>query len=216
MTNSSLDRAERTELILALDTSTAACTAALFAADGSLFARADELVDRGHAERLAPLIAEMLGGHIPATILVGVGPGSFTGLRIGIACAHGMAVGWDIPIHGMDSLALLAAGAPGNGPVAVAVNGGHGEIFVAQYDRPGFAVTGEAANLRPHVAADRYDSELVVGNGAEALVAARGSGEAINQLPAAANALALPIALRTLAPSPIYARPPDAIPAAAA
>lgn len=203
-------------MILALDTSTAACTAALFAADGSLFARADEIVDRGHAERLAPLIAEMLGGHIPATILVGVGPGSFTGLRIGIACAHGMAVGWDIPIHGMDSLALLAAGAPGNGPVAVAVNGGHGEIFVAQYDRPGFAVAGEAANLRPHVAADRYDSPLVVGNGAEALVAARGSGEAINQLPAAANALALPIALRTLAPSPIYARPPDAIPAAAA
>lgn len=203
-------------MILALDTSTAACTAALFAADGSLFARADEIVDRGHAERLAPLIAEMLGGHIPATILVGVGPGSFTGLRIGIACAHGMAVGWDIPIHGMDSLALLAAGAPGNGPVAVAVNGGHGEIFVAQYDRPGFAVAGKAANLRPHVAADRYDSPLVVGNGAEALVAARGSGEAINQLPAAANALALPIALRTLAPNPIYARPPDAIPAAAA
>ncbi len=202
-------------MILALDTSTAACTAALFAADGSLFARADEVVERGHAERLAPLIADMLGGHVPASILVGVGPGSFTGLRIGIACAHGMAVGWDIPISGMDSLALHAAGAPGNGPVAVAVNGGHGEIFVAQYARPRFTLVGGVANLRPELAADRYDAALVVGNGAEALVAARCSGEAIDMLPAAANALALPVALRSLVPSPIYARPPDAVPAAA-
>lgn len=203
-------------MILALDTSTSACTAALFAADGSLFASADEVVDRGHAERLAPLIAEMLAGHIPSSILVGVGPGSFTGLRIAIACAQGMAVGWDVPILGMDSLALLAAGAPRNGPVAVAVNGGHGEIFVAQYDRPGFELVGEAVNLRPEIAAARFDAPLVVGNGAAAMVAARGSGEAIDLLPSAANALTLPIALRSLVPSPIYARPPDAIPAAAA
>ena len=203
-------------MILALDTSTAACTAALFAADGSLFAQADEIIDRGHAERLAPLIADLLDGHVPASILVGVGPGSFTGLRIATACAHGMAVGWDIPIHGMDSLALLAAGAPGDGPVVVAINGGHGEIFVAQYRRPDFKLTEAFANLHPAAAAARIDAPLVVGNGAAALVAARGSGEAVDLLPAAANALALPLALRTLAPSPIYARPPDAIPAAAA
>lgn len=203
-------------MILAIDTSTSACTAALFAVNGSLVARADEVIDRGHAERLAPLIAEMLGGHVPTTILVGVGPGSFTGLRIGVACAHGMAVGWDIPVLGMDSLALLAAGAPGDGPVAVAVNGGHGEIFVAQYRRPDFKLTEAFANLHPAAAAARIDAPLVVGNGAAALVAARGSGEAVDLLPAAANALALPLALRTLAPSPIYARPPDAIPAAAA
>ena len=203
-------------MILALDTSTMACTAALFAADGTLFARADEIIGRGHAERLAPLIADMLGGHVPASILVGIGPGSFTGLRIGIACAHGMAVGWDIPIHGIDSLALIAAGAPGDGPVGVAVAGGHGELFVAQYRRPGLKPVGKVANLRPDAAAARIDAPLVVGNGAEALVAARRSGEAIDLLPSAANALALPIALRSLAPSPLYARAPDAIPARAA
>ena len=203
-------------MILALDTSTAACTAALFAADGSVFASADEVIDRGHAERLAPLVAELLSGHVPASILVGVGPGSFTGLRIGIACAQGMAVGWDIPVHGMDSLALLAAGAPGDGPVAVAVNGGHGELFVAQYSRPGFERTAAVANLQPAAAAAKLDAPLVVGNGASSLVAARGTGEAIDLLPSATYALALPLALRTLAPSPIYARPPDAIPAAAA
>ena len=202
-------------MILALDTSTPACTAALFAADGTLFARADQIIGRGHAEFLAPMIADMLGGHVPATILVGIGPGSFTGLRIGIACAHGLAVGWDIPIHGLDSLALIAAGAPGDGPVAVAVSGGHGEIFVAQYDRPRLKPIGAAANLTPAAAAAVVDATLVVGSGAEALVAARGSGEAIDLLPTAADALILPAALRSLPPSPLYARAPDARPVAA-
>lgn len=202
-------------MILALDTSTPACTAALFAADGSLFARADQVIGRGHAEYLAPMIVDMLGGHVPASILVGIGPGSFTGLRIGIACAHGLAIGWGIPVHGLSSLALIAAGAPGDGPVAVAVTGGHGELFVAEFARPGLKPIGAVANLTPAAAADRIDSPLVVGSGAEALVLARGSGEAIDLLPAAADALTLPIALRSLAPSPIYARAPDARPVAA-
>lgn len=202
-------------MILALDTSTPACTAALFAADGSLFARADQVIGRGHAEYLAPMIADMLGGHVPASILVGIGPGSFTGLRIGIACAHGLAIGWDIPIHGMSSLALIAAGAPGDGPVAVAVTGGHGEIFVAEFTRPGPKPRGEVANLTPAAAAGLIETSLVVGSGAEALVAARGSGEAIDLLPSAAHALALPAALRGLPPSPLYARAPDARPVAA-
>ena len=202
-------------MILALDTSTPACTAALFAADGSLFARADQVIGRGHAEYLAPMIAEMLAGHVPASILVGTGPGSFTGLRIGIACAHGLAIGWDVPLHGLDSLALIAAGAPGDGPVAVAVSGGHGEIFVAEFARPGLIALGPAVNLTPAAAAAVIHADLVVGSGAEALVAARGSGQAIDQLPAAANALKLPTALRSLVPSPIYARAPDARPVAA-
>lgn len=203
-------------MILALDTSTPACTAALFAADGSLFARADQVIGRGHAEYLAPMIADMLGGRVPASILVGIGPGSFTGLRIGIACAQGLAVGWDIPIHGMSSLALIAAGAPGDGLVGVAVSAGHGELFVASFDRPGLKPIGEVANLTPAAAAELIEAPLVVGSGAGALVLARGSGEAIDLLPSAADALALPAALRTLPPSPLYARAPDARPLVAA
>ncbi|MEO8142310.1 MAG: tRNA (adenosine(37)-N6)-threonylcarbamoyltransferase complex dimerization subunit type 1 TsaB [Sphingomicrobium sp.] len=204
---------EPSALILALDTSTPACTAALFAADGSLFARADQVIGRGHAEYLAPMIAEMLSGRVPSTICVGVGPGSFTGLRIGIAFAQGLGIGWDIPVHGFDSLALIAAGAPaGDGPVAVAVGGGHGELFVAQYARPRLTPIGEGANFAAEAAAAAIDAHLVVGSGASALVAARGTGEAIDLLPAAANLLALPNALRHLPPSPIYARAPDAQP----
>ena len=199
-------------MILALDTSTPACTAALFAADGSLFARADQVIGRGHAEYLAPMIADMLAGHTPSMICVGVGPGSFTGLRIGIACAYGLGIGWEIPIHGMDSLALIAAGAPGDGPVAVAVTGGHGELFVAQYARPSLRPIVAAQSLTPEAAAARIDAPLVVGSGAAVLIAARGSGESIDLLPAAADALTLPDTLRMLAPSPLYARAPDATP----
>ncbi|MEO5971939.1 MAG: tRNA (adenosine(37)-N6)-threonylcarbamoyltransferase complex dimerization subunit type 1 TsaB, partial [Sphingomicrobium sp.] len=116
-------------MILAFDTSTAACTAALFDADGACLARADEMIGRGHAERLVPMIEAMLDGRRATEVLVGVGPGSFTGIRVGIAAAQGLAIGWDAQIAGLSSLALLAAGAAGDGPVAAAIDGGHGELF---------------------------------------------------------------------------------------
>ena len=197
-------------MILAIDTSTPACTGALVGGDGVVHARFDEIIGRGHAERLVPLVAEMIAGHIPSQILVGTGPGSFTGLRIGIAAAHGLAIGWDVPLSGMSSLALIAAGAPGDGQVAVAVSGGHGELFVQQFARPRLKAIGEPVSLRPEAAAIAIDSPLVVGNGAAALVEARGHGEALDLLPAAANALLLPEALRSLPATPAYARAPDA------
>src|SRR3954470_16509299 len=120
-------------MILAFDTSSAACTAALF--DGArCIAHKDELIGRGHSERLVPMIAELLDGRAPDGILVGVGPGSFTGIRVAIAAAHGLAIGWDAELMGMASLALLAAGAGGTGEVAAAVAGGHGELFVQQFN----------------------------------------------------------------------------------
>jgi len=203
-------------MILAFDTSTAACTAALFSGSGELLARADEQIGRGHAERLVPLIAEMLDGHVPGEVLVGVGPGSFTGLRIGIAAAQGLAIGWDVELCGMSSLGLLAAGAPGDGPVAAAVAGGHGELFVQEFRRQPLRAAGELLNLPPAEAAERVAAPLVVGSGAQALVDARGTGEALALFPSAADALALPPKLRSLAPKPLYARAPDARPLEAA
>ena len=203
-------------MILAFDTSTPACTAALFAADGSLFAARDEVIGRGHAERLVPLIAEMLAGHLPSQVLVGVGPGSFTGIRIAIAAAQGLGIGWDVPVGGMSSLALLAAGAPGDGPVAVAMAGGHGELFVQQFRRTPLRASSEMLNLPAAAAAKIIDASLVVGTGAEALVAARGTGQSLDVLPSASRALDLPARLRTLDPKPLYARAPDARPREAA
>ena len=202
-------------MILALDTSTAACTAALFGSDGALLARADEVIGRGHAERLVPLVAGLLDGRQPLEVLVGCGPGSFTGLRVAIAAAHGLAIGWGAALRGMNSLALLAAGAPGSGPVATAVTGGHGELFVQQFTRAPMQADGDLLNLPPSEAAAIITAPLVVGNGAPALVAARGWGEALDLLPSAAHALRLPATLSSLPPKPIYARAPDARPRAA-
>lgn len=203
-------------MILAFDTSTAACTAALLEPDGTVIASRDEVIGRGHAERLVPMIDEMLDGHVPSRILVGVGPGSFTGLRVGIAAAHGMAIGWRVPLAGMNSLALLAATAPaGEGKVAAALSGGHGELFVQTFDRKKLSATGPVLSLTPPAAAMKVDAPLVVGTGAEALLEARHFGEALPLLPSASRALALPELLRMLECKPIYARAPDARPKAA-
>ena len=196
-------------MILAFDTSSAACTAALFD-DGQCVARKDELIGRGHSERLVPMIAELLDGRTADRILVGIGPGSFTGIRVAVAAAHGLAIGWDAELLGMSSLALLAAGASASGEVAAAVIGGHGELFVQQFDAMTAEPTSELRNLVPAEAAKFATAPLVIGSGAKALVEARGIGEAREAWPSAANALKLPQALRTLPPKPVYARAPDA------
>ena len=197
-------------MLLAFDTSSAACTAALFDDGGACIARSDEQIGRGHSERLVPMIAELLEGRSADRILVGVGPGSFTGLRVGIAAAHGLAIGWGAEVAGMSSLALLAAGVRRSGEIAVAVVGGHGELFVQQFDGMTAEPISGLANLDPVQAAAATAAPLVVGSGARQLVEARGWGEAREAWPAAANALSLPEALRGLAPKPVYARAPDA------
>ena len=203
-------------MLLAIDTSTASCTVALFDGAGRCIAERDELIGRGHAERLVPMIAELMGGRTADKILVGVGPGSFTGLRVGIAAAHGLAIGWDAELSGMSSLALLAASAQAGGPVAAAMHGGHGELFVQQFDGPPLAPATPLLNLAPGEAAARISAVRVVGPGAAELVDARGRGEAVDAWPRAADALKLPEALRILAPKPLYARAPDARPSPAA
>jgi len=197
-------------MILAIDTSTAACTAALFAAGGACVARRDELIGRGHAERLMPMLADMLEGRRAERILVGAGPGSFTGIRVGVAAAHGLAIGWHAELAGMSSLALLALGATTKGKVAAAIRGGHGELFVQQFDAMTAEPLSELRNLTPAAAAAVTTAPLVVGSGARQLVEARGWGEAREAWPAAADALRLPASLRGLAPKPVYARAPDA------
>ncbi len=195
-------------MILAIDTSTAACTVASFDASGQCIAHRDQAIGRGHAERLVPMIEELLDGRTASHIIVGVGPGSFTGIRVGIAAAQGLAIGWGAELAGMSSLALLASGATGGTSVAAAMHGGHGELLVQQFDT--LTPTTPFLNLPPIEAAALISAQLVVGPGAAELVEARGWGEAVEAWPSAANALNLPDELRTLAPRPIYARAPDA------
>jgi tRNA threonylcarbamoyl adenosine modification protein YeaZ len=204
-------------MLLAIDSATAACSAALIDG-GAVLAERYELVGRGHAERLLPMIAELLdanvsGGRRPDSILVDCGPGSFTGVRVGLAAAHGLAIGWGVPLAGYSSLAALAA-ASGATQVAVAIQGGHGELFVQSFGGDPLAPLDALRSLAPDAAAAAIEAPSVVGSGAEALVAARGTGEWRDGLPRAADARLLPEPLRSLPPRPIYGRAPDARPMA--
>jgi tRNA threonylcarbamoyladenosine biosynthesis protein TsaB len=197
-------------MLLVIDSATAACSAALIDGD-RVIAERHEVVGRGHAERLVPMIAEMLEGRKPDAILVDCGPGSFTGVRVGLAAAHGLAIGWGVPLSGYSSIALMAA-ALQERSFTVAMQGGHGELFVQNYGREPLAPTDMLRSLTPEAAAAEFSAELVVGSGAEALVAARGHGRALDALPRAADVRLLPDPLRDLPPRPIYGRAPDAKP----
>ena len=197
-------------MLLVIDSATAACSAALIDR-GAIVDERHEIVGRGHAERLLPMIDELLAGRRPDSILVDCGPGSFTGVRVGLAAAHGLAIGWRVPLAGYSSLALLAAAA-GETELAVALPGGHGELFVQSYGGDPLQPLDALRSLTPADAAAAIAAELVVGPGAEALVAARNWGRATGALPRAADARLLPSALAMLPPRPIYGRAPDAKP----
>lgn len=199
-------------MLLAIDTATAACSAALIAPDGSAIAESHEIVGRGHAERLVPMIAELTAERAVDRIAVGCGPGSFTGIRVGIAAARALAFGWSVPLTGVSSLALIAAGVDQD--VAVAIAGGHGELFVQRFAAGPLRAIAPLAALAPAAAAAEVPERLVLGSGAEALVAARGHGEARAAWPRARDVGRLPAAFAALPPRPIYGRAPDARPAA--
>jgi tRNA threonylcarbamoyl adenosine modification protein YeaZ len=196
-------------MILVIDSATAACSAALIGRDGAAIGERHEIVGRGHAERLLPMIDLLLAGRRPSSILVDCGPGSFTGVRVGLAAAHGLAIGWKIPLAGYSSLALIAA-ASGEDEAAIALPGGHGELFVQNYAGDPIAPIDDLQSLTPEAAAAAIRTELVLGPAAEALVSARGFGRWRDALPRAADAWRLAPALRSLAPQPIYGRAPDA------
>jgi tRNA threonylcarbamoyladenosine biosynthesis protein TsaB len=104
-------------LILAFDTSAAHCAAALVSGDRVL-GRRDELMSRGQAERLLPLLQELLAetGHRWADLdglAVVTGPGNFTGLRLAVAAARGLAFGLGVPAVGVSLFEALAEGRPG-------------------------------------------------------------------------------------------------------
>jgi tRNA threonylcarbamoyl adenosine modification protein YeaZ len=197
-------------MLLVIDTATAACSVALIEG-GAAIGERHELVGRGHAERLLPMIEELLAGRRPSGILVDCGPGSFTGLRVGIAAAHGLAIGWQIPLSGYSSMSAIAVAAEAD-EIAVALHGGHGQLFVQSFRHDPLAPTDILRSLPPDEAAALASATLVLGSGAESLVSARGHGKAVDALPRAADAALLPEALRNLPARPIYGRPPDAKP----
>jgi tRNA threonylcarbamoyladenosine biosynthesis protein TsaB len=169
-----------------------------------------EDIGRGHAERLVPIIAELPEMGKADIIHVDVGPGSFTGIRVGVSAARALALAWGAECHGYGCLDLVAAMARNgaNGAVDVVMTGGHGEFYFQSFGDDGATLT-KAQSLPPEIAASVSTADLVAGDMAHRLVTLRGSGQAVDLLP---NAQSWPSisGRQPLSPSPFYIRSPDA------
>lgn len=199
---------------LVIDSATEACSVALFD-NHDLIAGDWQKLGRGHAERLVPMIAALPERGRADRIVVALGPGSFTGVRVGLAAARALGLAWHAPVLGYSTLALVAAmarepGRPGHAEaIDVAMTGGHGEWFVETRAMNGTVVMN-MTSLRPDAAAKACTSRRVAGSQAAALVKLRGFGEAIDILPDARSFALLPDDALLSHPSPLYGRPPDA------
>ncbi|MFN2101128.1 tRNA (adenosine(37)-N6)-threonylcarbamoyltransferase complex dimerization subunit type 1 TsaB [Altererythrobacter sp. MF3-039] len=196
---------------LAIDTATEACSVALF--DGTeVIGSYHKVLGRGHAERLVPAIAGLPDKGRAERILVSLGPGSFTGVRIGIAAARSLGIAWGVEVIGYPTLAILSAEArwryPGKS-TSVAIRAGHGEIFVQDFDGDGLP-ENELASLPLEDAAKAAAHPVIAGSMANEVALERTHGLAADMHPNAIRALAIPAQLLTSELRPIYGREPDA------
>ena len=196
---------------LAIECATEACSVALFE-HGKLLAGDYRVLGRGHAEQLVPMIAALPDKGKARRIVVSLGPGSFTGLRVGLAAGRALALAWRAELVGYPTHALVAAMARaqvGELPVSVVMSGGHGEWFLSEFGADGAALVA-ALSLTPVAAAAAARAQLVAGSQAAALVAARGTGQALPILPDARHLPLLDPALFSPAVQLHYGRAPDA------
>jgi tRNA threonylcarbamoyladenosine biosynthesis protein TsaB len=203
---------------LVIETATAACSVALLDDDQPI-AEEHAIVGRGHAEQLLPMIAALPGGGRADHILVDCGPGSFTGIRVGVAAARALAFGWGATLAGFSSLPLMAAAALAEDPtlaaLAVVIEGGHGEVFMQTFTAP-LAERTPLCSLLPPAALALLGTLPAIGSGRRWLAPLTATLAGEDRLPRAADARLLPATFTTLAPHPIYGRAPDAKPMAAA
>lgn len=200
---------------LAIETALHACSAALIEG-GRVVADRHEIIARGHAERLVPLVAELLaeaGVRRADGIVVDVGPGSFTGIRVGLAAAKAFGLAWKVPVAGCTSTALVAAGVladhPGLDRLYVAFDASRGEVYAQAFDRNG--AIGAVEALAPDVAAAAARGTTVAGSGAALLAAINPALEIVDHpWPRAADVRRLSAAARGAAARPLYIRAPDA------
>lgn len=209
--------------ILSLDTAMAACSAAVVDTDFvQPLAEAFQSMERGHAEALAPMVADVmrrsgLRFEDLDRIAVTRGPGTFTGVRIGLSFARGLGLARCIPVIGLDSLSAIAANDSTACDLVVLSDARNGEVHTASFDlgrrmtsAPRLATAGAAAQDLPQGA-------RLIGTASHVVLEASGRADL-----SISDAVDLPVAARfaRLAavaepggiPSPLYLRAPDAKP----
>ncbi|MEV7865140.1 tRNA (adenosine(37)-N6)-threonylcarbamoyltransferase complex dimerization subunit type 1 TsaB [Streptomyces sp. NPDC088124] len=208
-------------LLLAVDTATPAVTVALH--DGSSALAAERLVDaRRHGELLLPAVDRVLaraGRKLDAVtdVIVGVGPGPYTGLRVGLVTASTFGSVLGVPVRGLCTLDGLAYASGLTEPFVVATDARRKEVYWARYADSRTRLTEPAVD-RPADLADRFGDELaglpVVGAGAllypEVFPDARAPEHQSAEALAALAAERLAAGGEFLAPLPLYLRRPDA------
>jgi tRNA threonylcarbamoyladenosine biosynthesis protein TsaB len=208
-------------IVLAFDTALESCSAAVLDGERVLAARSEPMA-RGHQERLAPLVSELMaeaGLTFSALDRIGVtvGPGSFTGLRVGLSFAKGLGLALNKPVVGIGTLEAMAASAPVQGVSAAAIDARREQVYVQGFRDGADATRPEALTVEDAAA-------LLAGLSPEGPVRLIGSGAALlsSRFPSAEVDLrtgADPVALARLVaaapepdapPRPIYLRAPDA------
>jgi tRNA threonylcarbamoyladenosine biosynthesis protein TsaB len=213
--------------VLALDTSTSCLSVALMR-NKTTISEISLAVKVGHAGMILPVIDEILAKSSTrkdeiTLIATGTGPGSFTGLRIGIATAKGLAKAIRCPLAGVPTLDIIARAAlPSSMPIMPVLDAKKGEVFCALYNKDGSRLT-DMMNIHPEgIAALVSEDTLFVGNGCEIyrdiLIRDLGGlyheGDALLWYPRASvlagMALSLPVEGLSQDVQPLYIRASDA------
>ena len=211
--------------LLVIDTALGACTAAVFEDDRPLAVRFEPMT-KGHQERLGGLVRDAMaeaGGGFDVLDRIGVtvGPGSFTGLRVGMAFAQGLGAALDRPVVGLSTLDALAASLPDDyAPTVALIDARRGQVYARLFDGgrplgPDAALTLEDAAVQIR---DLDRPVRLVGGGAPVLVEAFPDVQAVlvdTRAAPSPEALAILPARGDPAaslPRPLYLRAPDATP----
>jgi tRNA threonylcarbamoyladenosine biosynthesis protein TsaB len=219
-------------LILAIDTALDACAAAVLDTDkNNVIAQESQTMKRGHAEALMPLVARVMkqsGIAFAALdrVAATTGPGSFTGLRVGLSAARGIALAANKPVVGITTLTAFAAphvSEHGEHPIISAIDARHDHVYLQVVSgHGGPLVTPRVAPIEEALAAARFGAPLLAGNAAN-MLAERWPKDAPPPVKVDQQAapdivwvawLAAAVDPAVATPRPFYLRAPDAKPPA--